>query len=103
MFSLQTPVQYLKGVGPRVAALAAKLNIHTISHLLWHFPFRYIDRRQIDPIALVMPGRDRVVVGEVVASGIAFLGRRRTRIFEVLVKDASGIVSAKWFHFYPKA
>ena len=45
MDTLQTPIEYLKGVGPiRAKLLREELNIHTFQDLLYLFPHRYIDR-----------------------------------------------------------
>lgn len=42
---LQTPIEYLKGVGPnRANILKQELNLHTFQDLLHFFPYRYIDR-----------------------------------------------------------
>jgi ATP-dependent DNA helicase RecG len=42
---LQTPIEYLKGVGPsRANLLKQELNLHTFQDLLHFFPHRYIDR-----------------------------------------------------------
>ncbi len=99
---LQTQVQFVKGVGPYYARLLANRNIYTVADLFYHFPFRYVDRRSILKIRETPVGPDRTVIGEVVASGISFLGRKRLRIFELIVKDETGIISAKWFNFHPK-
>jgi ATP-dependent DNA helicase RecG len=99
---LATPVQYVKGVGPKLAQKLAKLGIETVGDLLMTVPSRYVDRRRIDPISELSPGRDRTVVGTVARAGVTFLGRRRRRIFEVILKDESGVVSAKFFHFKQK-
>ncbi|MDA0327345.1 MAG: hypothetical protein O3C47_09230, partial [Bacteroidetes bacterium] len=41
---LQTPIDYLKGVGPnRAALLRSELDIHTFQDLMHLFPNRYID------------------------------------------------------------
>lgn len=99
---LDIPVQYVKGVGPYIASLLAKREIKVVRDLLYHVPARYIDRRRVDDIASVAVGRDRTIIGEVVTSGITWLGRNRKKIFEVIVKDASGAISGKWFNFNPK-
>ena len=40
-----TPIEYLKGVGPQKAALLSKeMEIHNYGDLLFHFPYRYVDR-----------------------------------------------------------
>ena len=99
---LATPVQYVKGVGPALAAKLSRLGIFTVSDLLSVIPIRYIDRRLILPISELAPGKERTVIGKVAASGISFLGRKRKRIYEVILEDESGRVSAKWFYFHQK-
>ncbi|MBI4127034.1 MAG: ATP-dependent DNA helicase RecG [Deltaproteobacteria bacterium] len=100
---LATPVQYVKGVGPVLAGILAKMGILTVGDLFHIVPQRYLDRRQVLPIATLAPGPDRTVIGNVVASGISFLGRRRKRIYEIILEDESSArVSAKWFHFHEK-
>ncbi len=102
MFELSTSVQYVKGVGPRIASLLLNREIRTAYDLLLHFPARYIDRRNIASIKDALAGPQRTVVGEVVTSGVSFFGKRRSRIFEVVIGDGTGLVSGKWFHFHPK-
>lgn len=56
MSELQNSVQYLTGVGPRKAALLkSELGIETLSDLIHLYPFRYIDRSSITPIANITP------------------------------------------------
>jgi ATP-dependent DNA helicase RecG len=96
---LVTPVQFVKGVGPALSEKLARMGIFTVSDLLSVVPIRYIDRRNILPISMLSPGKDRTIIGRVKASGIAFLGRRRKRIYEAIVEDETGRVSVKWFNF----
>jgi ATP-dependent DNA helicase RecG len=96
---LKTAVQYAKGVGPHLSKVFARLNIHTFEDVLYHLPFRYLDRRQISAMNMLQPGKNRCVTGEVYASGIVSLGRRGKRIFEVILTDGSGHLTAKWFNF----
>lgn len=97
---LDTSVQYVKGVGPYIARLLAKRNIQTVYNLLYHIPARYIDRRRIDTIRSVAAGKNRTLIGEVVTSGVSWLGRKRKQIFELIVRDSTGAMSAKWFNFH---
>ena len=99
---LATPVQYVKGVGPAIAAKLARMSIFTVGDLMSVIPIRYVDRRIILPISELAPGKDRTVIGTIAASGISFLGKRRKRIYEIVVEDESGRVSAKWFNFSQK-
>ncbi|MFH0799755.1 MAG: ATP-dependent DNA helicase RecG [Pseudomonadota bacterium] len=96
---LATPVQYVKGVGPAVAAKLARMGIMTVGDLLVVTPIRYIDRRQILPISELTPGKDRTVVGAVAKCGISFMGKRKKRIYEIVIDDGTGHVSAKFFNF----
>ena len=51
----------LKGVGPKLAEQLGKLNIHSLTDLAFHLPFRYEDRSKITPIAGLMPMRPAVI------------------------------------------
>ncbi len=49
-----TPIEYVKGVGPKRGELLRKeLNIHTLDDLLRHFPFRYVDRTTFHTIVKI--------------------------------------------------
>src|SRR6056300_791617 len=49
---LDTSIEYLKGVGPkRAAMLRSEINVHTFGDLLHYFPFRYIDKSEVHKIA----------------------------------------------------
>ncbi|MFH1831061.1 MAG: ATP-dependent DNA helicase RecG [Pseudomonadota bacterium] len=96
---LTTPVQYVKGVGPRLAQVLSRMGILTVGDLLAVTPIRYIDRRKVLAISELTPGKDRTISGAVVASGISFLGARKKRIYEIIIEDGTGKVSAKFFHF----
>ena len=63
---LQTPLQFLKGVGPRKAADLQKAGLHTVEDLLFRFPRRYDDRSRLQPIASLRAGSHAAVMGEVV-------------------------------------
>ena len=67
---LQTPLQFLKGVGPRKAADFARAGLHTIEDLLFRFPLRYEDRSRLQPIASLREGQTVSIAGEVITSGL---------------------------------
>jgi len=84
----------------------AQKGIKTVEDLLSFFPYKYLDRRQLDPIGDLRTGQrtgtgQRTVIGRIVSSGIV-LFRNRRRLFEILLADQTGAVSLKWFHFYPR-
>ncbi len=95
---LGSSVQYLKGVGPRRAEQLARLGLETLEDLLYHLPFRYDDRRSLQPISRLRPGEDATTVGEVLAVGEARAGRTGRRILEARIGDGSGSLTLTWFH-----
>ena len=95
---LQTPLQFLKGVGPRRAADLHRVGLTTIEDLLYRFPTRYEDRGDFQPIARLRPGMSASVAGEVVGCGVRPTRRPRFRIFELLIRDATGSLRAIWFN-----
>jgi ATP-dependent DNA helicase RecG len=83
MLELSTPVQYVKGVGPRIAELLAGKGIHTVGDLLHYLPFRYEDRLNPRGIAELRAGEMATVVAEVRNSGL--FRTRRMPIFQLTV------------------
>jgi ATP-dependent DNA helicase RecG len=95
---LQTPLQFMKGVGPRRAADLQRVGLSTVEDLLYRFPIRYEDRGHFQPIASLRPGVAASIVGEVVGCGIRPTRRPRFKIFEMLVRDRTGSLRAIWFN-----
>jgi ATP-dependent DNA helicase RecG len=93
--TLETPVEFLTGVGPRRAEALRRLNIFTARDLLFHIPFRYEDASTVTPIAKLRIGDDASVIGTVISKGI-LPTRKGLRIFQAVVKDASGIIEVSW-------
>ena len=65
MLELSTPVQYVKGVGPRIAEALAAKGIRTVGDLLHYLPFRYEDRLNPRGISELRAGEMASVIGEV--------------------------------------
>jgi ATP-dependent DNA helicase RecG len=93
--SLDRPVQYLKGVGPRRAEALGKLGIRSVRDLLRHAPHRYLDATTVTPIARLAPGMDATAIGKVVSKGV-IPTRRGLRVFQAVIKDSSGLVECSW-------
>lgn len=98
MSDLSSPVTALKGVGEALAVKLARLGIERISDLVFHLPLRYQDRTRLTPIGLLRAGHEAVVEGEVTASDVV-KGRRRSLL--IRLRDGSGILSLRFFHFSP--
>ena len=95
---LQTPLRYLKGVGPRRAADLEHAGLSTVEDLLCRFPIRYEDRGRFEPIAALRPGEPASIAGEITSCGLHATRRPGFKIFEALVRDASGAVRAVWLN-----
>ncbi len=94
-FDLETPVQFLKGVGPKRAETFARIGVQTVEDLLYHIPHRYLDATSVTPIAKVAVGRDVTLVGHVVSKAV-LPTRKRLRIFRAVLRDSSGVVECAW-------
>lgn len=95
---LQTPLQFLKGVGPRRAADLERAGLITIEDLLYRFPIRYEDRSRLQPIASLKPGQPASIVGRILSCGLRSTRRPGFKIFEAAVGDASGALRATWLN-----
>lgn len=92
-----TPVQYLKGVGPRRGEALAALGIDTVGKLLFYFPRKYIDRSQVAKIADLREHDYKTIVGKVLGKGLLKGGKTR---LEVIIGDDTGHISLLWFSGY---
>jgi ATP-dependent DNA helicase RecG len=95
---LQTPIQYVKGIGPRLAKLFEKKGILTVEDALYFLPRCYEDRTDLKKISELKAGEKETGFGEILLSGVALYQNRRKRVFEVVVGDGSGSLTLKWFH-----
>ncbi len=95
---LTTPIQYVKGVGPKLAQLFEKKGIRTVEDALYSLPRSYEDRRNLRRICELQPGRRETGFGEILLSGTTYFRHSRRKVFEATVGDGSGVVALKWFH-----
>ena len=95
---LQTPIQYVRGVGPKLAKLLEKKEIRTVEDGLYFLPRAYEDRRHLKKISELRAGKKETGFGEIMLSGMAFFQGRKKKVFEVLVGDGTGMITLKWFH-----
>ncbi|MBL0046780.1 MAG: ATP-dependent DNA helicase RecG [Bacteroidetes bacterium] len=97
---LETPIEYLKGVGTQRADILKKeLHIFTYGDLLSHYPFRYIDRTKFYTVSEISESlqyvqlRGRIVHYEVI-------GEKRGKRLVAKFRDATGILELVWFQSY---
>ena len=93
---LSQPVQFLRGVGPRRAALLAKLSLHTVLDLLWFLPSRYEDRRNLTPLGMLRNGSRQTFCGTVTAFQLHQTARGRSFV-SLRIEDSSAPLTCKWF------
>jgi len=95
---LATPLQFLKGVGPRKAADLRRAGLATVEDLLYRLPFRYEDRSHMQPIASLRPGARAAVMGELRTASLVRTRRRGFVMFHAIVADASGAIRCTWMN-----
>ena len=93
---LDSPVMYVKGVGPRVAELLAPKGILTAEDLLYHLPFRYEDRQNPRSLDELQPGETASVIAEV--RGSLLMKTRKAPIFELTVGQGRLALKCIWFN-----
>ena len=94
--ALDTPIQFVKGVGPRVAEKLKERNILIVEDLLYHLPFRYEDRLNPRSLNELVPGEMASVIAEV--RGTVLLRTKRMPIFEMTVGQGPASMKCMWFH-----
>jgi ATP-dependent DNA helicase RecG len=95
MPQLHTEVQFLKGIGPRVAETLTAKGIHTLEDLLYYLPFRYEDRINPRTIEQLQPGEMASVIVEVRTSGL--FSTKRMPIFEMTAGQGRSKLKCLWF------
>ncbi|HUQ68693.1 MAG TPA: ATP-dependent DNA helicase RecG, partial [Planctomycetaceae bacterium] len=94
---LETPVQFVRGVGPLRAELFQRLGIATAEDLLWYLPRDVLDLTKVSAVHEITDDRPHVVRGEVVDKDARTISNNRT-LTAVLFKADGGYVRAVWFN-----
>lgn len=92
------PVQYIKGVGPKLAGVLGLLNITTVHELLYYFPRDYVDYNQQASISTLLEGDTVSLVATV--EGVShheLKNRQGLQVLRLKVSDKSGVATASWF------
>ena len=95
---LETPIEYLKGVGPNRGTLLRKeLGIHKYGHLLNFFPNRYIDRTRYYKINELQNNVAEVqIIGKIINIKTVEFGKNQKRLVATFVDD-TGQMELVWF------
>ena len=95
--NLQTPLRFLKGIGPRRAEQLAAFGLQTVEDLLYHLPFRYEDRRQVNNIDQAIVGREETFIGTLAIIQKKYNPRRRSQVLIGRLTDQSGAMGLLWY------
>jgi ATP-dependent DNA helicase RecG len=94
---LETPIEYLKGIGPqRAEVLKAELGFYTFRDLLTHYPFRYVDRTKTQSIKEVREELAYVQLRGVIES-LSVVGEKRAQRLVAIFRDNTGTIELVWF------
>lgn len=94
---LQTPIEYLKGVGPKRGELLRKeAGVSTYYDMLTYYPFRHVDRSRFLPINEINSENVYLQIrGKV--TDVQLVGQGRSSRLVVTIQDASGFIDLVWF------
>ncbi|HAR63910.1 MAG TPA: DNA helicase RecG [Candidatus Margulisbacteria bacterium] len=94
---LKTSIQYIKGVGPKLAKCFEKLELYTVNDLIYFFPRSYEDRRRIPKISEAKNNETMFFVGDVIATKVETT-KNRHKLFKANIHDGYGYLSVVWFN-----
>jgi len=97
MLELSTPVQYVKGIGPRIAEALAAKGVSTVEDLLYYLPFRYEDRLNPRGIGELRPGEMATIIAEVRTFGLFYARNARFWIAQLTVGQGRDALTCLWF------
>lgn len=95
--AMSTPVERVKGVGPKLGEMLRRKGVSTVEDLLYFIPIRYEDRSSLKRIRELVAGESATVSGEVLAMGEVRYGRRK--VYEIVVGNEGQMLKLKWFHY----
>ena len=94
--TLSDPVASLSGVGLRLQEKLARIGVEKIRDLLFHLPYRYLDRTRLTPIGALRPGHEACIQGQIESTQVRH-GRRRALLCRI--SDGSGALLLRFFYF----
>ncbi len=97
MKRLDTPIQYIKGVGPQKSRILSRLGIKTVCDMLYYLPFRYEDRSRFASVSDLSPGSTVAVKGTVKKTA-SLRTKKGIAVFQLALDDSTGIVYGVWFN-----
>ena len=92
-----TPIQYIKGVGPQLAELFHSRSIYTVENFINYFPRTYKDNRVIKKFSDITPGQLITFSSQIIKKNIIPLRNRRKSMYEIIIGDSINKISCKFF------
>jgi len=92
---LDSPLQFIKGVGPRRAQVLSSHGLNTVQDVLFYFPRKYLDRTTVLPIGQLRIDQTATIIGTVRAHGQ--LPGRHGRRYEAILGDSTGDITLVFF------
>ncbi len=96
--ALNASLTVLSGVGPRHAAMLARLGMTTLGDMLYYFPRRYDDYSQLRPIRELFYGQQVTVIGTVMMTETRKIRGGKATLTEAVINDGSGGLRLTWFN-----
>jgi len=95
---LQTPIEFLKGVGEkRGAVLRKEFDIHTFNDLLYYFPYRHIDKSHIYHVSDIVNDGGYILLRGAIKD-VRIVGQMRAQRLTAIFTDETGSIELVWFN-----
>ena len=95
---LDTSVQYLKGVGPKMFELLNKIGIYTVKDLIEYYPRVYEDRTKLTPINKFQKEQNVLFFGTLVKPVTMAYAKKKKILSTVVTDDSGSIALLTWFN-----
>ena len=96
---LDTPIQFVKGVGPKISALLGRKEISSVGDAFYFLPRTYEDRSTLRKISELQPMEYALFSGQILDTDVLRMKGGKRKIFTVKVGDGTGQINCKWFNF----
>lgn len=95
---LQTPIEFLKGVGEkRGAVLRKEFNIQTFNDLLYYFPYRHIDKSHVYHVSDIVNDGGYILLRGAIQN-VRIVGQMRAQRLTAIFTDETGSIELVWFN-----
>lgn len=100
MVRLSDSLQVVKGIGAKKCQLLGRLGLHNLGDMLFYFPYRYEDWRDLKPVQQWTDGENALFVGRVQQVEVSSTSRRQIKVVKAFLQGKQGSIIATWFNRY---